>query len=616
MAKISFIVVAYNEENTIEWCVRGILSQNDLADYEIVIVNDGSKDRTADVVRGLVKKNPNIKFHSLHPNQGRGAARATGVSAARGEYFAFIDADIVLPAHWLNTCLAYMEKYDAVGGVAVPDGDINYVYVLLGLKPKVVNPTTVVAGSNGLYRRKVFERITFDKHLHNGEDSAFNKTMIECGFNLLLIESLTVEHREDRSFLQAMKWLMETGKGATRQFRQFRDVRLADVSHFVLMIITLFAVMACLGFHTLLFMAYPVVFILLVDIVYMHRKFYFEIRHSVEFLAGIIVFWFLLTAYFIGRTIGWLVPAPLRKSTKKEVMVCFDLEGKFGMPFDEDYDVEKSVDSILGILEKKNIHGVFFTVGKLMEEKPELMRRIASKGHTVAMHGYNHEHLDQINNAEMETFGKNIKRAKEFFEKSTGEKITAFRSPFLMAPVFHTPELYDLLKGQGYEWVSNREIRYPEELLRPDRLKIRSWWGKNNFWVTPLLMALNLKLIITENIANKKGFGRINGNATWLARGAGRFGRRGLIEVPIKAPLDCDLLGLPHTTQNTSQDFIDYTIASLSGGIERPGKLYMITFHDWIIGSANRLQILDKTLETLSKKTDVTFISTLDNSNI
>ena len=70
-----------------------------------------------------------------------------------------IDADIVLPENWLEQSRVAMETHDAdaVGGIAVPDGDVTYVSNRFALCPRSVPPTIPVCGNNGLYKRRVFD---------------------------------------------------------------------------------------------------------------------------------------------------------------------------------------------------------------------------------------------------------------------------------------------------------------------------------------------------------------------------------------------------------------------------------------------------------------------------
>ena len=149
--KTSFVIIAYNEERNIAATLDSIFAQNNLHDYEVVVVNDGSRDRTLHLVQAIAKEYPELRIVDLQPNRGRGAARAAGLAAAQGGYLAFVDADIVLPRDWLDRCMSYMSEFDACGGIAVPDGDVAWVHRVFKLMPKVAAHTTKVSGGNGLF---------------------------------------------------------------------------------------------------------------------------------------------------------------------------------------------------------------------------------------------------------------------------------------------------------------------------------------------------------------------------------------------------------------------------------------------------------------------------------
>ena len=76
-----------------------------------------------------------------------------------------------------------MESHDAdaVGGIAVPDGDVSYVCSRFALRPRSVPPTIPVSGNNGLYKRRVFDSVRVDPSLVEGEDVALNRAMEESG---------------------------------------------------------------------------------------------------------------------------------------------------------------------------------------------------------------------------------------------------------------------------------------------------------------------------------------------------------------------------------------------------------------------------------------------------
>lgn len=86
---ISVIIPLYNKEQIIEKCVQSVLSQ-DYNDFEVVIVNDGSTDRSAEIVKGI--GDTRIRFIEQE-NGGPSKARNTGVLNSKGEWIVFLDAD-------------------------------------------------------------------------------------------------------------------------------------------------------------------------------------------------------------------------------------------------------------------------------------------------------------------------------------------------------------------------------------------------------------------------------------------------------------------------------------------------------------------------------------------
>src|ERR1700758_3574183 len=166
---LSFVVIAHNEVKNIGRTLDAISTLSGLGGYEVVVVNDGSRDGTADIVRQRAAADPHIRLIDLPRNQGRGYARSTGIAAAAGALIATVDADILLPRDWFVRAAAALSGHDAVGGTAIPDGDVAYVYQATRLAPRIVGHTTAVTGSNALYRREVFDLVTFDSSLREGE---------------------------------------------------------------------------------------------------------------------------------------------------------------------------------------------------------------------------------------------------------------------------------------------------------------------------------------------------------------------------------------------------------------------------------------------------------------
>lgn len=90
--RLSVVVPMYNSEKYIERCINSIIGQ-DMKDMEVILINDGSKDKTKYIAKKYVAKYKNIKLIDKEKNEGISAARNTGIKNATGEYIVFIDSD-------------------------------------------------------------------------------------------------------------------------------------------------------------------------------------------------------------------------------------------------------------------------------------------------------------------------------------------------------------------------------------------------------------------------------------------------------------------------------------------------------------------------------------------
>ena len=115
-ANISVIIPCYNEESAI----LSTLDQTDqflkahFADYEIIVVDDGSGDNTKAMVEKLSQGNPEIKLLSHGKNMGKGASVKKGVMAARYDLILFSDADLSTPIEEIEKFIPHFQKGIAV----------------------------------------------------------------------------------------------------------------------------------------------------------------------------------------------------------------------------------------------------------------------------------------------------------------------------------------------------------------------------------------------------------------------------------------------------------------------------------------------------------------------
>ena len=112
MSKVSFIIPVYNCENYLLKCVEGIKNIT-AVDYEIILVDDGSKDQSGLICDRLSREDRRIIC--IHQeNQGVSAARNTGLKAATGDYICFFDSDDEIEARKLDIVLRKLEQEKSV----------------------------------------------------------------------------------------------------------------------------------------------------------------------------------------------------------------------------------------------------------------------------------------------------------------------------------------------------------------------------------------------------------------------------------------------------------------------------------------------------------------------
>src|SRR5690554_6473129 len=100
---ISVVVPVYKVEDHIEKCIRSLLSQT-YTNFEALIVDDGSPDRSIEIAKRIVADDPRFVFFTQE-NKGLGPARNTALDNAKGAYIAFLDSDDYYEDDYLDVML-------------------------------------------------------------------------------------------------------------------------------------------------------------------------------------------------------------------------------------------------------------------------------------------------------------------------------------------------------------------------------------------------------------------------------------------------------------------------------------------------------------------------------
>lgn len=109
--KLSIVTPAYNVEHYIRNCLDSIFDQQIKSDLlEVIVVNDGSKDGTEDVIKQYVVQHPNL-IYIFQDNQGQSVARNTGLQRASGDLVWYVDSDDATTENSIQTIFSYFEKY-------------------------------------------------------------------------------------------------------------------------------------------------------------------------------------------------------------------------------------------------------------------------------------------------------------------------------------------------------------------------------------------------------------------------------------------------------------------------------------------------------------------------
>lgn len=169
---ISIIVPAFNEENLIEAALVS-LTVLDYSNYEIIVVDDGSTDKTASIARKVAEHNPQIRISVIsQSNSGKSWALNTGIEHAQGDLVVCVDSDSRLSQDALKIGVHHFkdQQVGAIGGfVSVINNNklitkfqqIEYVigqnFLRLGLS--FFNMVTVIPGPIGMFRKKAVQQV-------------------------------------------------------------------------------------------------------------------------------------------------------------------------------------------------------------------------------------------------------------------------------------------------------------------------------------------------------------------------------------------------------------------------------------------------------------------------
>ena len=196
--QVSVIMPAYNADGFIAQAIESIISQT-RSDWELIIVDDCSKDRTAAITCSYVQKDPRIVFLQHQQNQGVAAARNSALEVAQGDYIAFLDSDDYWLSNKLEKQLAFMvdrgaliccsnyRRMDEKGnelGVVEPPQSFHYKDLL---------KSNFIGNLTGVYNAKILGKVFFKSIKH--EDYVAWLTVLRSGHCAYCIPEVLAYYR-------------------------------------------------------------------------------------------------------------------------------------------------------------------------------------------------------------------------------------------------------------------------------------------------------------------------------------------------------------------------------------------------------------------------------------
>ena len=281
--KFSIIIPVYNRPKEIDELLASIVTQNFDAEFEVLVIEDGSNQTCKAIVESYTSQLSNVSYH-FKENSGAGASRNYGTQKAIGNYFIILDSDVILPKHYLSEVKkALTENYtDAFGGPDAAHESFTYLQKAINYSMTSLLTTGGIRGKKkalGKFQPRSFNlgisKIAFEKtqgfsKMKNGEDIELTFKLWDNSFKTQLIEKAFVYHKRRSSISQFYK--QTYGFGTARPILNKKFPSTAKITYWFpslfILGLTLGVVLALLG-NVYLFSFYYLYFItLLLDAIF------------------------------------------------------------------------------------------------------------------------------------------------------------------------------------------------------------------------------------------------------------------------------------------------------------------------------------------------------------
>lgn len=220
---VSLIIPIYNVEQYLIECLESVIGQDyDHEKYEIILINDGSKDRSGEIAKQYASQNGNIVYFEKE-NGGQASARNLGIKQAKGKYISFIDSDDYCSSTYISSLVSSIIENNSDISIGrtmriYDDGHYSQPFVIgelfTGVRTDIEN---VVKGSSfspwvKLYKRELFQGLFFPEHM-NYEDLALIPIVMQRAKKISYVDDYLYYYRMNvNSILHASNSKIQTNR--------------------------------------------------------------------------------------------------------------------------------------------------------------------------------------------------------------------------------------------------------------------------------------------------------------------------------------------------------------------------------------------------------------------
>lgn len=193
---LSCIVPCYNEEDVLTLFYKEITHELKDMEYEIILIDDGSRDKTLEIIMELAEKDNRIKYISFSRNFGKESAMLAGLKMSSGEYIAILDADLQHPPSRVKDMIQALEEgYDVAATRRINRKGESKIKSYLSSKfYKVINKIIDIEIKDGAQDFRVMKRYVVESIINMPEYHRFSKGIFSwVGFKTKWFEQENVE---------------------------------------------------------------------------------------------------------------------------------------------------------------------------------------------------------------------------------------------------------------------------------------------------------------------------------------------------------------------------------------------------------------------------------------